>query len=101
VTKTIEPNPAGGANFETTFSYNMVGKRTQLQMTRGVSDADQKLDLQLWGATGLGDAACQLRTSSVGDDSNELTHGGNRLYGDTVTIPRELGHAYNYHPQLA
>ncbi len=35
VTKTIEPNPAGGANFETTFSYNMVGKRTQLQMTRG------------------------------------------------------------------
>jgi YD repeat-containing protein len=35
VSKTIEPNPAGGANLETTFSYNLVGQRTQVQMTRG------------------------------------------------------------------
>jgi len=35
VTKTIEPNPEGGANYETTFAYNVAGKRTQLQMTRG------------------------------------------------------------------
>jgi RHS repeat-associated protein len=35
VSKTIEPNPAGGANLETTFSYNLVGQRAQVQMTRG------------------------------------------------------------------
>jgi len=34
VTKTIEPNPAGGANWETTFTYNFLSAMTQVQMTR-------------------------------------------------------------------
>lgn len=32
--KTTEPNPAGGANLETTFTYNVLNQMTQAQMTR-------------------------------------------------------------------
>jgi YD repeat-containing protein len=35
VTKTTEPNPAGGANLETTFAYNLVDQMTQVDMIRG------------------------------------------------------------------
>jgi YD repeat-containing protein len=35
VTKTTEPNPAGGANLETTFAYNLVDQMTQVVMIRG------------------------------------------------------------------
>ncbi|MBI4910107.1 MAG: hypothetical protein HY820_41200 [Acidobacteria bacterium] len=34
VTKTTEPNPAGGS-WDTTYSYNLTGQMTQTQMTRG------------------------------------------------------------------
>jgi YD repeat-containing protein len=35
VVKTTEPNPAGGANLETTFTYNLVNQMTGVSMTRG------------------------------------------------------------------
>ena len=37
VTQVTEPNPAGGSNLVTTYTYDMFNHLTQVQMTRGTT----------------------------------------------------------------
>jgi len=88
VTKTTEPNPAGGT-WDTTFSYSVVNKLVQVQMTRG-----SVTQTRTWNY----DAATQRLTSETHPETGTTSYsynGDGSLAWRTTGNGKTLGFTYD------
>jgi YD repeat-containing protein len=95
VTKTVEPNPAGGANWETSYAYDMLGRRTSLTMTRGATTQTRTWNYVGWTGRLSSEVHPETGTTSY------TYHADGKLSRKTLASGKFVMYAYDGYGRLS